>query len=200
MDLPRFRSRPRSLGSVLILVRHVRAGSLALAEAEDLLAHFDLEVDVYLPALHEAKAAGRIRYVGVTVQAASQYGDLERAMRSNELDFIQVNDSLAEREAAERILPLARDRGVAVVINEPFNGGTLFGAVRGHELPPWAADFDCNSWARFFLKYIVSHLAVTVTVPATADPEHLVDNMGAGVGRLPDEAARSRMEAFIDGL
>lgn len=157
-------------------------------------------VDVHLPALYEARAEGTTRYVGVTVQAASQYADLERVMRSEELDFIQVNHSLAERQAADRILPLARDRGMAVVVNEPFNGGTLFGAVAGHELPPWAADFDCTSWARFFLKYIVSHPAVTVTVPATSDPAHLVDNMGAGVGRLPDEQQRARMEAFFDGL
>jgi aryl-alcohol dehydrogenase-like predicted oxidoreductase len=157
-------------------------------------------VELHLPALYEAREAGRTRYVGVTVQAASQYADLERVMRTEELDFVQVNYSLSEREAADRILPLARDRNLAVVVNKPFDGGVLFSAVRGHDLPPWAADFDCASWGQFFLKYIVSHPAVTVTVPATSNPAHLVDNMGGGVGRLPDERARTRMEAFFDAL
>jgi len=157
-------------------------------------------VDRHLPALREARAAGRTRYVGVTVQAESQYADLERVMRSEELDVVQVNYSLSEREAADRILPLATDRNLAVVVNKPFDGGVLFGAVRGHDLPPWAADFDCASWGQFFLKYIVSHPAVTVTVPATSNPAHLVDNMGGGVGRLPDERTRRRMEAFFDAL
>jgi aryl-alcohol dehydrogenase-like predicted oxidoreductase len=157
-------------------------------------------VERHLPALYEARAAGRTRYVGVTVQAESQYADLERVLRTEELDFVQVNYSLSERVAADRILPLARDRNLAVVVNKPFEGGVLFGAVRGHELPPWAADFDCASWGQFFLKYIVSHPAVTVTVPATSNPVHLVDNMGAGMGRLPDEGTRSRMEAFLDAL
>jgi len=157
-------------------------------------------VDRHLPALREARAAGTTRYVGVTVQAASQYADLERVMRSGELDVVQVNYSLSEREAADRILPLATDRNLAVVVNKPFDGGVLFGAVRGHDLPPWAADFDCASWGQFFLKYIVSHPAVTVTVPATSNPAHLLDNMGGGVGRLPDERTRRRMEAFFDAL
>jgi aryl-alcohol dehydrogenase-like predicted oxidoreductase len=157
-------------------------------------------VDRHLPALQEARAAGVTRYVGVTVQAVSQYTDLERVMRTEELDFVQVNYSLSEREAADRILPLASDRNLAVVVNKPFDGGALFTAVRGHDLPPWAAEFDCESWGQFFLKYIVSHPAVTVTVPATSNPAHLVDNMGGGVGRLPDARTRARMEAFLDAL
>lgn len=155
-------------------------------------------LDTHLPELLQAKEEGRIRYVGVTVQAASQYPDLERAMRSGRLDFVQVNFSLAEREAQERILPLAHDLGLAVVVNEPFNGGAIFQAVRGRDLPEWSAEIGAGSWARFFLKYIVSHPAVTVTIPATSDPEHLVDNMGAGVGPLPDEAQRRRMETLLD--
>jgi aryl-alcohol dehydrogenase-like predicted oxidoreductase len=157
-------------------------------------------VERHLPALHEARAEGRTRYVGVTVQAAAQYPDLERVLRAEELDFVQVNYSLSEREAADRILPLAQDRNLAVVVNKPFDGGALFAAVRGHDLPPWAAEFDCTSWGQFFLKYIVSHPAVTVTVPATSNPAHLVDNMGGGVGSLPDEGMRRRMEAFLDAL
>ncbi len=157
-------------------------------------------VDRHLPALYEARAEGRTRYVGVTVQAEAQYAELERVMRREELDFIQVNYSLSEREAADRILPLARDRNLAVVVNKPFDGGLLFGAVRGRELPVWASEFDCTSWGQFFLKYIVSHPVVTVAVPATSNPEHLVDNMGGGVGLLPDEGMRARMEAFLDDL
>jgi len=168
-------------------------------DAVDLLQVHNLYgVDVHLPTLREAKEAGRARYVGVTVQAAAQYARLERVMASEELDFVQVNYSLAERDAAERILPLARDRGTAVIVNEPFNGGALFRAVRGRELPAWAAEWECASWAQLFLKYIVSHPAVTVTIPATSDPEHLVDNMGAGVGRLPDPEARRRMEGLLE--
>lgn len=168
-------------------------------EVVDLLQVHNLYgVDVHLPRLREEKEAGRARYVGATVQAASQYPQLEAVMRAEALDFVQVNYSVAEREAAERILPLARDRGVAVVVNEPFNGGALFGAVRGRELPAWAAEWECESWAQLFLKYIVSHPAVTATVPATSDPEHLVDNMGAGVGRLPDPEARRRMEDLLE--
>ncbi len=157
-------------------------------------------VDRHLPALYESRAEGRTRYVGVTVQAASQYADLERVLRAEALDFVQVNYSLSEREAADRILPLARDRGMAVVVNKPFDGGVLFGAVRGRELPAWAAEFDCANWGQFFLKYIVSHPAVTVAVPATANPSHLVDNMGGGVGRLPDPGERRRMESYFDAL
>jgi len=157
-------------------------------------------VAFHLPVLREAKAAGRARYIGVTVQAASMYADLERVMQAEQVDFVQCNYSLAEREAAARILPLARDRGCAVIINEPFNGEALFAAVRGRELPEWAAEFDCASWGQFFLKYIVAPPAVTVAIPATSNPAHLDDNIGAGKGRLPDDATRRRMEQLIDSL
>ena len=121
-------------------------------------------------------------------------------LRTEELDFVQVNYSLGEREAAERLLPLAQDRGIAVIVNEPYNVGRLFSATGGRELPDWAAEFDCQSWGHFFLKYILAHPAVTVVIPATSDPEHLVENMGAGVGRLPDERTRRRMEELFDEL
>jgi aryl-alcohol dehydrogenase-like predicted oxidoreductase len=121
-------------------------------------------------------------------------------LRTEELDFFQVNYSLGEREAAETLLPLAQDRGIAVIVNEPFNVGRLFGAASGREVPDWAAEFDCESWGQFFLKYILSHPAVVAVIPATGDPEHLVDNMGAGIGRLPDERTRRRMEELFDDL
>lgn len=158
------------------------------------------DVDIHLRTIREAKAEGRTRYVGVTTSFSRQYKEMEQVLRTEPLDFLQVNFSLGEREAAERLLPLAQDRGVAVVVNEPYNVGRLFSATRGRLLPDWASDFDCASWGQFFLKYILGHPAVTVVVPATSDPDHLVDNMGAGRGRVPDEPTRRRMEEFFDGL
>ena len=121
-------------------------------------------------------------------------------MRTGTLDFIQVDYALDSRGAAATILSLAADRGMAVMINLPFGRGRLFRAVQGRALPPWASDFDCASWAQFFLKYIVSHPAVTCCVPGTSKVEHLLDNLGAAQGRLPDAATRRRMEDFIDRL
>ena len=158
------------------------------------------DVDIHLRTIRRAKEEGRTRYVGVTTSFPRQYRQMEQVLRTEELDFVQVNYSLGEREAAERLLPLAQDRGIAVIVNEPYNVGRLFGAVSGRELPGWAAEFDCQSWGQFFLKYILAHPAVTVIIPATSDPEHLVDNMGAGVGRLPDEPTRRRMEELYDEL
>ncbi len=157
-------------------------------------------VETHLPTIREAKEEGRTRYVGITISRLRQFGDMEEVMRREALDFIQINYSLGEREAADRILPLAQDRGFGVVVNEPYNRGSLFRTVRGRELPEWASEFDCESWGQFFLKYILSHPAITVVIPGTGDPGHLVDNMGAGLGRLPDEATRRRMEAFFDGV
>ncbi len=157
-------------------------------------------VDTHLPTIRRAKEEGRTRYVGVTTSRIRQYEYLEQVMLAEDLDFVQLNYSLGERQAAERLLQLAQDRGFAVIVNEPYNVGRLFRAVRGQELPEWAADFDCESWGQFFLKYVLAHPAVTVIIPATSDPEHLIDNMAAGLGRLPDEGTRRRMERFFDGL
>ncbi len=157
-------------------------------------------VDIHLPTIRQAKNEGRTRYVGVTTSSVRQFERLEQVMENESLDFVQLNYSLGERQAAQRLLPLARDKGFAVLVNEPYNVGRLFRTVRGHELPAWAGEFDCDSWGQFFLKYILAHPAVTAVIPATSDPEHLVDNMGAGLGRLPDERMRSRMEQFFDGL
>ena len=158
------------------------------------------DVDIHLRTMRQAKEEGRTKYVGVTTSSGRQYQRMEEVLRTEDLDFVQLNYSLGERQAAERLLPLAQDRGMAVVVNEPYDVGRLFAATRGRELPDWAAEFDCRSWGQFFLKYILAHPAVTVIIPATSDPEHLVDNMGAGVGRLPDEPIRTRMEELFDGL
>jgi len=151
----------------------------------------------HLATLREWKQTGRIRYLGVTHYTSSAYGELERVLRSETLDFVQVNYSLGERDAERRILPLARERGIAVLVNRPFAEGALFGRVRGQALPSWAADFECASWAQFFLKWILAHPAVTCVIPATSRPEHLVDNMKAGTGALPDASTREKMSALI---
>ena len=158
------------------------------------------DVDIHLRTIRQAKEEGRTRYVGVTTSFPRQYQQMEQVLRNEALDFVQLNYSLGERGAAERLIPLAQDLGVAVVVNEPYNVGRLFAAVGGRDLPDWAAEFDCQSWGQFFLKYILANPAVTVVIPATSDPEHLVDNMGAGVGRLPDERIRRRMEDLFDEL
>lgn len=164
--------------------------------------HNLVDVDTQLATMRTMKAAGRLRYVGITHYTVSAYDDLMRLMnrRDHPLDFVQFNFNIATREAERRLLPLAAERGIATLINEPFEKGSLFRAVRGHSLPDWAAEFDCGSWAQFFLKYIVSHPAVTCAIPATADPEHVVDNTRAGFGKLPDPTQRKRMASYFDSL
>ncbi len=158
------------------------------------------DTDTQLATIREWKAQGRIRYVGVTTSSDRSHDAMVEIMTREELDFIQVNYNLAQRNSAERILPMARDKGIAVLLNLPFGRGRLFQAVGERELPDWAAEFDCGSWAQFFLKYLISHPAVTSPIPATSKPGHLVDNLGAAFGRLPDAATRRRMEEFYDNL
>jgi aryl-alcohol dehydrogenase-like predicted oxidoreductase len=153
-----------------------------------------------LATLREWKAAGRFRYIGITTSSTRQYEDFAAVMEQEELDFIQVNYSLAARRAEERILPLAADRGMAILVNLPYGRGRLFEAVEGHELPEWAAEFDAESWGQFFLKFIISHPANPCPIPATTKAHHAADNMGAAYGRLPDEAMRQRMMEFFDAL
>lgn len=167
----------------------------------DLIAVHNLrDTPTQLATLREWKAAGRIRYIGVTSTAESQYPELERTLKAETLDFVQVDYALDVRRSGERILPAAADRGVAVMTALPFGRGRLFQAVQGKELPAWAKEFDCQSWAQFFLKYIISNPAVTVAIPGTARVEYLVDNLGAARGRLPDAEGRRRMETFIDSV
>ena len=167
----------------------------------DLVAVHNLQdAQMQLGTLRQWKQAGRIRYVGITTSFERQHQEFEQTMKAEALDFIQVDYALDNRKADRRILPLAADRGTGVMINLPFGRGRLFTAVQGKSLPPWAGEFDCASWAQFFLKYIVSHPVVTCAVPGTAKVEYLVDNLGAARGRLPAAATRRRMERFIDGL
>ena len=167
----------------------------------DLIAVHNLrDTETQLRTLREMKQAGRIRYVGITTSFDNQYGEFEQTMKKENLDFIQVDYALDNRDAGERIIPLAGDRGMAVMINLPFGRGRLFNAVQGKKLPEWAGEFDCQSWAQFFLKYIVSHPAITCAVPGMAQAKYVVDNLGAARGRLPDAAMRRRMEQFIDNV
>jgi len=168
------------------------------ADPMDLMqVHNLLDVDRHLDTLGDWKQAGRVRYVGITHYQVGAYAALERLIRSERLDFVQLNYSIAERTAEQRLLPAAADHGVAVLVNQPFDEGRLFRRVRGRTLPDWAAEADCSSWGQLFLKYILGAPQVTSVIPGTGDPEHLVDNVGAGVGRLPDTALRRRM---IDAL
>jgi diketogulonate reductase-like aldo/keto reductase len=159
--------------------------------------HNLVDVATHLKTLREWKAQGRIRYLGVTHYESGAFAEVEKVLRNEKLDFLQINYSIGEREAENRILPLAQERGVAVIINRPFGGGDLFARVRARPLPEWVVEFDCRSWAQFLLKWIVAHPAVTCAIPATNNPRHLEDNMGAGVGRLPDARTRQRMVDLV---
>lgn len=157
------------------------------------------DVEVHLDTLDAWKLEGRFDYIGVTTSSERQYDDVAALFEAegDRIDFLQINYSLGERTSAERILPMAQERGIAVMINRPFAGGRLFGAVGDRPLPAWASEFGCEAWSQFFLKYIISHPAVTCAIPATSDPEHLAENMGAGRGGLPDEETRRRMEEVV---
>jgi diketogulonate reductase-like aldo/keto reductase len=159
--------------------------------------HNLVDTKTQLATMREWKSAGRLRYIGVTHYKASASFALEKILREEKIDFIQINYSLMEREADERILSFAHERGVAVIVNRPFGGGDLFSRARTQKLPEWAAEFDCKSWAQFFLKWIVANPAVTCAIPATGNVEHLKDNLLGGVGRLPDAKMRQRMVDLV---
>jgi diketogulonate reductase-like aldo/keto reductase len=162
--------------------------------------HNLVDARTHLASLRAWKEEGRLRYLGITHYNSSAYSEVVRLLRAEKVDFLQINYSLGEREAERDILPLAQDRGVAVLINRPFGGGDLFSRVRQKPLPEWAAEFDCHSWAQFLLKWIVAHPAVTCAIPATSNVRHLEDNMQAGLGRLPEQKQRRRMVETIAQL
>ena len=157
--------------------------------------HNLLDVDKHLDTLQAWKQAGRVRYVGVTHYTASAHDDVARVLQRRPVDFVQINYSVGEREAERSLLSLAQDKGIAVIANRPFAGGDLFQQLRNKPLPDWAAEIDCVSWAQLLLKFVVSHPAITCAIPATSRITHLKDNMGGGVGRMPDTAMRARIAA-----
>lgn len=175
-------------------------GRLRTDQIDLIQVHSLSDTETQLAIMREGKAAGRYRYVGVTTSRDSQYDEMEAVLKKEKLDFVQVDYSIENRTAADRILPLAQERGIAVLINLPFGRGRLFGSVRGKPLPGWTAEFDCGSWAQFFLKYVIAHPATTCAIPGTRRRAHVVDNLGAARGRLPDRTLRRKMEQFFDAL
>jgi diketogulonate reductase-like aldo/keto reductase len=162
--------------------------------------HNLVDVETQLETLRAWKKEGKIRYIGVTHSRVGAHPELEKVVETENLDFVQLNYNIETTDAEKRLLPLAAEKGTAVLINEPFEKGSLFGKVKGKSLPPWAAEFDCNSWAQFFVKYIISNPSVTCVIPATSKPEHLKDNMQACYGRFPDENIRRRMVEYMNKL
>ena len=158
------------------------------------------DTDTHLATLRDWKAAGRVRYVGVTHYHSGAHAELERFVKRGDIDFIQVNYSLAEPDADRRLLRAAADASTAVIVNRPFAEGAMFRRVKGKPLPDWAKDIGCATWAQFFLKWILAHPAVTCAIPATRNPAHMADNMGAASGPLPDEATRRKMAAYFNSL
>jgi diketogulonate reductase-like aldo/keto reductase len=154
----------------------------------------------HLPVLLAMKAAGRIRYVGITTSEGRRHAQIEQLLRTQPLDFVQISYNVLDREVEQRILPMARERGIAVIVNRPFREGALIRAVERHPLPAWAREIDCANWAQFLLKFIVSHPAVTCAIPATSNVAHVRENMGAAYGRLPEEELRRRMIAYVERL
>jgi diketogulonate reductase-like aldo/keto reductase len=174
--------------------------SLALLRTKriDLMqVHNLVDVNTQLATLREWKEEGRIRYTGITHSESGALSEIEKLMRSEKFDFLQINYSLMEPEAEERVLPLAQERGIAVIANRPFGAGDLFDKVHSKPMPEWASELDCRSWAQFFLKWIVANPAVTCAIPATDKPHHLEDNIQGGIGRLPDAKLRRRMVELV---
>ena len=184
-----------------------REGQVQLAAVLDRLGRVDLmqihnllDAATHTRTLEGWKQAGRVRYVGITHYTSSAYREVERWLKGGNYDFLQINYSLDEPEAAERLLPLAREKGAAVIVNRPFGKGSMFRRTRGKPLPGWARELGIASWAQYFLKWIIAHPAVTCAIPGTSKPEHVKDNLGAAHGALPDSATRDRMAKYFDAL
>lgn len=159
-----------------------------------------VDIKTHWPGLKEWQDNGETRYIGVTVARTINHEQIESFMKNESPDFVQLNYSVAEPQAEQRLLPLAEEKGIAVLINRPFMNGNYFQKIRGHELPGWAAEFDCESWAQFSLKYILAHSAVTCVLTETTNPGHMQDNLQAAFGRLPDLATKARMRAMIENF
>lgn len=171
-----------------------------VARIDAMQIHNMLDWETHLETLKQLKKAGSIRYIGITTSHGRRHKDLEQALSMEKFDFVQFTYNVINREAEQRLLPLAAERGVAVIVNRPFQRGGLFSLVKGKPLPGWVKEFDCANWAQFFLKYIVSHPTVTCAIPATSRVDHMIENMGACYGRLPDKNTRERMTKLIRSI
>ena len=210
--LAELKNRDKYFLATKVSVRGGGDRSAAIAQMEQSLRrfrtdHLDLmqiwnvsSPELLLPVLDEWKAAKKVRYTGITTSSKGQYDQLESLMKTRRFDFIQVDLAIDNRSAQERLLPLAQDRGMGVLINLPFGRSRVFSKVQGMPLPAWAADIDVKSWAQLFLKYIAGNPAVTTVIPGTERPDFLLDNLGAARGRMPDAAMRKRIETFFDAL
>jgi diketogulonate reductase-like aldo/keto reductase len=175
--------------------KRLRVTQMGLMQVHNLV-----DVGTHAKTLREMKSSGKVRHIGITHYTSSAYGAVESELKANPWDFLQINYSLGERDSEKRILPLAKERGVAVIINRPFAEGSLFRQVKGKPLPDWAKEYGIASWAQYFLKWIVSHPAVTCAIPGTGRPDHMKDNLAAGQGPMPDEKGRRRMLEYFDAL
>ncbi len=173
---------------------------LGLEQFDLMQIHNLVDWEAHLETLLEWKQEGRVRYVGITTSHGRRHDDLAAIMKKQPLDFVQFSYNMIDREAEQRLLPLARDRGIAVIVNRPFQTGGLFDSYENEALPDWAASIDCTNWAQFFLKFVVSHPAVTCAIPATSRVDHLRENMDAGRGRFPDAEMRAEMLRYIETL
>jgi diketogulonate reductase-like aldo/keto reductase len=187
--------RERGVRQMNDSLRRLRTGRLDLMQVHNLV-----DWRTHMASLREWKQGGRIRYMGITHYTPSAFDSLERVIVAERPDFVQLPYSIGVRAAETRILPLCAERGVAVLVNRPYETGDLFRKVRRRELPDWAGDFDAASWGQFFLKYILGHEAVTCVIPGTSKAKHMADNAGAGVGRMPDGATRRRMIELVESL
>lgn len=184
------RGRAAGIAQIQASMRLWRTDRIDLMQIHNLL-----DWRIHLPVLREWKAEGRIRYLGITHYASSAHAELEAVIRAEKIDFVQFNYAADDRAAERSLLPLAADRGVAVLVNQPFGGGGLLRRMARTPLPAWAAEYGCATWAQLLLKFVLSHPAVTCAIPGTGNPEHMLDNIKAGMGPLPDAAGRERIAA-----
>jgi diketogulonate reductase-like aldo/keto reductase len=189
------RGREEGIAQMENSMRSMRVERMDLMQVHNLV-----DVETHTRTLKDMKAKQRIRYMGITHYTASAYPEVERLLKTAQYDFLQINYSLGEREAERRLLPLSQDMKVAVIANRPFAEGALFSRVKGKPLPSWAPELGIGSWAQYFLKWIVSHPALTCAIPGTGRPEHIRDNVAAGFGALPDASARRKMAEYFDSL
>lgn len=187
--------REEGAGQIETSFRRLRVKQMDLMQIHNLR-----DVAVHTKTLLDWKARNRIRYLGITHYTSSAYADVEKWLKAEKYDFLQINYSLAERESEKRLLSICKDKNIAVIANRPFAEGAMFRRVRGKPLPPWAGEIGVASWAQYFLKWIVGHPAVTCVIPGTGKPEHIADNVAAGFGALPGEAMRRRMAEYYDAL